>query len=1028
MKPRRASLGKTSRPSLSGILPRKRLFALLDEARQRSVVWIAGPPGCGKTTTVASYLDHAGIDCLWYQLDEGDADVATFFYYLGVAAAEHGGGGAPLPLLTPEYHAGLAVFTRRYFQSLYARLKPPFAVVFDGYHDVPAFSQFHQVMRDALAELPPEGCAIVASRGDPPPEMARLRASQALAVLGWDDLRLSREETDSIARQRRPDLAPDALAQLYAKTQGWAAGLVLMLEQAKMSGSIADPPEQSTNQLVFDYLAGEIFQKTDASTQELLLRTAFLAHMTAGMAEGLTGDARAGRILAELHRNNYFVALRQARPESVYQYHPMFREFLLARIQDTHPKERRRQLQKAAAAAMEAAGQIEEAVALYRESHDWDEMARLVMAHAEAMLAQGRGETLARWAEDLPPEVRDQHPWIEYWAAASQAQLAPREGRVRYEKAFELFRARTPADLTGMVLAASGAMDAILYELDDFSLLERWIAVVDEAETSGVKYPSPAVEARVACSMVFSLTLRQPHRRDLQRWVERALGRAREVADPNLKMFVGLLCSLTLMWTGVYGKALALIEAMRRITAEPGVTPFSLITLKNVEAMYGMLIADRELCLKAVEEGLRIARTAGVHTWSFQLLVYGYGGALGAQQLELAAGYAKQLEPQAARAGRLDQCLYHHFQAWEAMLRKDLMRALQQERVALRMAVEVGCPYFEVLCRLALAEALAECGDERKCIAHLQQLRRIVEGIDNRHLEFTCLVGFGRLALEHGRQRPGLAALRRGLALGREYAYAHFLWWRPDAMARVCAQALEAGIEPEFVKSLVKRRALAPEQPPLLVKDWPWSFRVRTMGTFGVLRHDAPLVSAGKAQRRPLEMLKVLIACGGDRVSEDRVTGALWPRIDGDSAHRSFNSTLHRLRKLLGEDRAVLLHEGKVTLDRRFFWVDAWAFDELVGQIEAAFARARPDLDAERVQSFSARLLDLYRGPFLAADADEAWQLERRERMRSRFVRAMLAIGRWWEQSGLPERASDFYEKCFEADHLARPGQPLSNK
>jgi hypothetical protein len=62
----------------------------------------------------------------------------------------------------------------------------------------------------------------------------------------------------------------------------------------------------------------------------------------------------------------------------------------------------------------------------------------------------------------------------------------------------------------------------------------------------------------------------------------------------------------------------------------------------------------------------------------------------------------------------------------------------------------------------------------------IQTLRDIVRGIDNRRLKFT-----------------GLNALRRGLRLGREHAYWHFLWWRPAAVARVLVYAaLEVGIEP----------------------------------------------------------------------------------------------------------------------------------------------------------------------------------------------------------------------------------------
>ena len=185
-------MSKVTRPILTGVFPRKRLFRQLDRFRKQPIIWVSGPPGCGKTTLINSYIEARKLPCLWYQIDEGDSDIATFFYYLGQAAKR----ASPrkrilLPLLTPEYLQGIPTFTQRYFENLYNRLKIPFILVFDNYHEIPAESSFHEIIFNGLSNIPQGKNIILISRSEPPSILIRLRANNLMSILGWDELRLT---------------------------------------------------------------------------------------------------------------------------------------------------------------------------------------------------------------------------------------------------------------------------------------------------------------------------------------------------------------------------------------------------------------------------------------------------------------------------------------------------------------------------------------------------------------------------------------------------------------------------------------------------------------------------------------------------------------------------------------------------------------------------------------------------------------------------------------------------------------------
>jgi len=198
-------------------------------------------------------------------------------------------------------------------------------------------------------------------------------------------------------------------------------------------------------------------------------------------------------------------------------------------------------------------------------------------------------------------------------------------------------------------------------------------------------------------------------------------------------------------------------------------------------------------------------------------------------------------------------------------------------------------------------------------------------------------------------------------------------------------------------------------------RDYP--LQIFTLGRFSVARGVEPIRFARKAQHRPLQLLKALIALGGREVGSDRLGMALWPESEGDAAHNAFEITLHRLRQLIGVDQALVLRDGLLTLDNRQCWVDVWAFEQAASRAEALLNSPAPNPD--ELASVSSRTVALYHGHFLGRETPEPWSISLRERLRSKFLRHLLDIARHWEKIGQHEAAIQCYQKGLETDDLA---------
>ena len=995
---KKASLAKISRPRLFGVVPRERLFALLDDNRGRPLVWISGPPGAGKTALVASYLEDRGSPAVWYQIDPGDTDPASLFHYLALAAEAFGTtGSTSLPRFVPEHLSDLPSFARLFFRAFFAQQSQRLILVLDNYQEAPEDALLHEILRQAVGQVPPDSSVIAISRVEAPLGFVQLAASGAMINVGWEKLQLTLEEVRAIAAKR--SVTDDWLLKaLHQQSQGWAAGITLMLERLGHFDGKSQELPTGTRESVFNYFASLIFDQASETIRHILLSIAFLPRVTPSLAVELSECAEAPTLLEDLYRRRMFTDRRPG-AEPVYQFHALFLDFLRDRAREVLKPEELAQLRRRSAFALESVGEIDVAMDLWLETRDWQQAIRLVLTEANSLLNSGRRQTLLRWIEHLPISRREINPWIVYWEGRTQSQTAPDVGIRTLEQALELFRRSD--DCQGHILCLVAMLGGGFFWYLATPAMDQWLDELLGLMNQFSEYPSPDIELRVRgvlCNALFYLRPWHPLIVPAYQAVEELLPHC---TDPSIALAAATGAVAMSYVSGDFERgdriALATESYAEHEVASPSESAwwfFQVGSLRLLEARYeDALVYFRRGLRVADQNGLRAAlREVILIRFSVEFRVFGWAAA----NVTLA-----EVEAMTRSDRPMSEALLSIYQARRATSRGQKEAAADLAAVTDQAVLRCGSSFQSMLFGLVDAEILLDAGRRDAAMPLIMRSRAVVERtpiLDCWRAALLFVEAWCALVEADGARARKL--LRESLSLAREGNRRYYLRYLECAMPPLFTLALEERIEVDLVQDIIRMFRLKPQSNATDL--WPWPVRIITLGRFKVQINGEELEFPRKLPRKTLLLLKAIVALGGRDVPEQALCDALWRDEEGDAARNALSITVLRLRKLLGSNESVINQGGKVSLNPEICWVDTWVFEDRFSD---------PGFDSQKVMA-------LYGGTFLPEDEGESWSVAPRERLRGKFIDVLSRYGATLESEGDLLGAVQCYLRGIDADPI----------
>lgn len=400
---------------------------------------MTAPAGYGKTTLLVSWKNNLRYErskqplICWLNLDKQDNDEDIFFSYFLFAFYNNPSIPVEMKEIAIKKFGGCNSFNSQhlvYFINDVSKLNQEIILILDNFHFI-TNDTIQQSFKFLTENMPSNMHIFLSGREMPKIQLAREKMYGNILEINERELNFTYEETEKFyTYMHKSNYSKTQIKEIYRQTQGWPAGVQLMIlsiydrkDRGNQDLNIEKRLAflENKNNVLYDFLMEEIFCSLSKEYKKFLICTSLPEYFTIPQCRFILDMPDTELYIKKLKEKRLFSCYTNDY-STCFQYHPMFREFLLEQfsLQDELLK---LELYKKLILWYEKEEQWNEAITYAIKCKEFKKAISLIEKLSVNFGCRGETHILDRWNKLLPSNYIMNNPRLllnSAWVAVSK--------------------------------------------------------------------------------------------------------------------------------------------------------------------------------------------------------------------------------------------------------------------------------------------------------------------------------------------------------------------------------------------------------------------------------------------------------------------------------------------------------------------------------------------------------------------------------------------------------------------------------